>query len=93
MNSSLISQMVEQYPDNYFIMNPSDYYYMDCGYGNVYGGDSWCGRLSTWKKIYSFSPKEFLKDTSKILGGEGAIWSDNDICIILMVKCGQESPP
>lgn len=56
-------------------MAPGDYYYMDCGFGNKYGGKAWCDPFKTWWQIYSFEPSDYLNDGS-ILGSEIAIWSE-----------------
>ncbi len=56
-------------------MAPGDYYYMDCGFGNKYGGNAWCDPFKTWWRIYSFEPSAYFNDTS-ILGSEIAVWSE-----------------
>lgn len=56
-------------------MAPGDYYYMDCGFGNKYGGNAWCDPFKTWWKIYSFEPSDYINDSS-VLGSEIAVWSE-----------------
>lgn len=56
-------------------MAPSDYYYLDCGRGNMFGGNSWCEPYKTWWTIYQFDPEDYIKDDS-VLGGQVAAWSE-----------------
>lgn len=48
---------------------------MDCGYGNKYGGNSWCDPYKTWWTIYSFEPSTYVSDDS-VLGGEVTAFSE-----------------
>ena len=77
-----IQKLKQTYPDNFFVMAPVDYYYLDCSYGNKYGGNSWCDPMKTWFRIYSFEPSDYLNDGS-ILGSEVPVWSEimSDQCI------------
>lgn len=70
-----IKTMKATYPKNYFVLAPFDYYYLDCGYGNKYGDNSWCDPFKTWWTIYKFEPTDWLKDRS-VLGGEVPAWSE-----------------
>jgi hexosaminidase len=56
-------------------MAPGDYFYMDCGFGNKYGGNSWCDPFKTWWHIYSFEPSNYT-DSDLMLGSEIAAWSE-----------------
>jgi hexosaminidase len=59
-----------------FVLAPSDYYYVDCGVGNKYGGSpSWCDPYKSWWIIYDLEPTDYLNDGS-IIGGELAAWSE-----------------
>jgi hexosaminidase len=73
--SSSISTLKKTYPKNSFVFSPADYYYLDCGYGNKYGGPSWCDPFKTWWTIYQFEPSFYLSDSS-VLGGEVPAWSE-----------------
>lgn len=53
----------------------ADHYYLDCGRGNKYGGDSWCEPFKTWLYVYNFEPEDLTQDGS-ILGSEVAVWSE-----------------
>ena len=44
------------YPNQSYIMAPVDYFYLDCSFGNKYGGKSWCDPMKTWMRINSFEP-------------------------------------
>jgi hexosaminidase len=50
--SANIKTFKATYPDNYYVMAPGDIYYIDCGMGNKYGGNSWCDPFKTWWTIY-----------------------------------------
>jgi len=54
--SSGISTLKKTYPNNWIVFATGDYFYLDCGYGNKYGGNSWCDPFKTWWKIYEFDP-------------------------------------
>lgn len=56
-------------------MAPVDYYYLDCSFGNEYGGESWCDPMKTWWRIYQFEPSDYLNDTA-MLGSEVPVWSE-----------------
>lgn len=63
------------YPNMSYILSPVDYYYLDCSYGNEYGGNSWCDPMKTWWHIYSFEPSTFLDDP-RVLGTAVPVWSE-----------------
>eukprot|EP00831_Metopus_contortus_P016571 TRINITY_DN16977_c0_g1_i4.p2 TRINITY_DN16977_c0_g1~~TRINITY_DN16977_c0_g1_i4.p2 ORF type:complete len:151 (-),score=32.48 TRINITY_DN16977_c0_g1_i4:242-694(-) len=46
------------------------------GYGNRYGGNSWCGYMKTWIHMYMFEPTNFNVPENMILGGEVCGWSE-----------------
>lgn len=56
-------------------MAPVDYYYLDCSFGNEYGGNSWCDPYKTWWHIYSFEPSDYMDDPA-MLGSEVPSWSE-----------------
>ena len=56
-------------------MAPVDYYYLDCSFGNEYGGNSWCDPYKTWWHIYSFEPSDYMDDPA-MLGSEVPVWSE-----------------
>jgi hexosaminidase len=74
-SSTNIHTLKSTYPNNFFVLSPVDYYYLDCGYGNKYGGNSWCDPMKTFWQIYQFEPSDYLTDSS-VLGGEGTAWSE-----------------
>lgn len=65
----------ETYPNVQTILSPGDFYYLDCGLGNRYGGKSWCDPFKTWWTIYSFEPTYYLND-QYVMGGEVTAWSE-----------------
>lgn len=73
-----VSREMDQYPNNYFVMSPSDTYYLDCGYTNQYAGGSWCGSIHTWKDISNLNPWNVVGEDkrSRLLGGELPAWSE-----------------
>ena len=74
-----IPQLFDTYPNNSFVFATGDYYYMDCGFGNKYGGNSWCDPFKTWWKIYSFEPSDYNGTNGTrplVLGSEIAVWSE-----------------
>jgi hexosaminidase len=74
-HSENIATLKKTYPFNEFVFSPSDYYYLDCGYGNKYGGNSWCDPFKTWWTIYQFEPSTYLDDGT-VIGGEVPAWSE-----------------
>ena len=58
--SQNITNMTDIYPTNQYILAPGDIYYMDCGFGNKYGANSWCDPFKTWWDIYSFEPSDYV---------------------------------
>lgn len=67
--------MKKTYPNQKYVLAPYDYYYLDCGYGNKYGGNSWCDPFHTFWGIYSFEPSDYITGDA-VLGGEVAAWSE-----------------
>jgi len=74
--STEIPKLKDMYPNNSFILSPSDYLYLDCGVGNKYGGRSWCDPYKTWLKIYQFEPTNYSLPESNILGAEAPAWAE-----------------
>ncbi len=75
-DSSLsINAFFDAYPNQTYILSPYDYFYLDCGLGDKYGGGSWCDPMKTWARIHSFEPSKYLNGT-KILGAELPVWSE-----------------
>lgn len=59
------------------ILSTYTYLYLDCGYGSLIGGNSWCDPYKTWKHIYSFNVTGSGKiDRSRIVGSELALWTE-----------------
>jgi hexosaminidase len=50
--SSNIFTFKQSYPDNLIVFSLADYYYLDCGYGNKYGENTFCDPFKTWWTIY-----------------------------------------
>lgn len=74
--SKNIKQLISTYPNNQYIMSPYDYFYLDCGLGDNFGGVAWCGDFKTWVKMYLFEPTNFGLKESSVLGGEACAWSE-----------------
>ena len=49
-------------------------FYLDCGYGNILGKDSWCMPFSTWSNMY-YTFEDALPNCS-VMGGELCLWSE-----------------
>lgn len=70
------------------IFSNHDRTYLDCGYGNLYGGmgNNWCSPYKDWKTIYETDPLEILHRVHRmkitktireqVLGQEAAMWSE-----------------
>ena len=71
----LISEMLRLYPEQQYVLAPADYYYLDCGFGDPFGGDSWCDPMKTWWRIYSFEVSDYVQG-SAALGAEVPVWSE-----------------
>ena len=72
-----IKDMISIYPNNSYVMAPVDFYYLDCSFGNKYGGKSWCDPMKTFWRIYSFEPSAFFDDQDeRMLGAEVPVWSE-----------------
>ena len=72
-----IKNLSEMYPNNSYVMAPVDFYYLDCSFGNKYGGESWCDPMKTFWRIYSFEPTMYLPELDeRMLGGEVPVWSE-----------------
>ena len=75
--SNKIDQLKSTYPNNSYVMAPVDFYYLDCSFGNKYGGKSWCDPMKTFWRIYSYEPSMFFaEDDSRMLGAEVPVWSE-----------------
>lgn len=70
-----ITDMLRIYPEQRFVLAPVDYYYLDCSYGNPYGGRSWCDPMKTWWRIYSFEVSDYIQGPAA-LGAEVPVWSE-----------------
>ena len=70
-----IHNMTSIYPEQTFVLAPVDHYYLDCSYGNPYGGRSWCDPMKTWWTIYQFEVSDYI-NTTAALGAEVPIWSE-----------------
>lgn len=76
-SSKNMNNLTTLYPKLSYILSPVDYYYLDCSFGNPYGGNSWCDPMKTWWRIYSFEPSDFLpQEDPRVLGTEVPIWSE-----------------
>lgn len=73
--SNSMKNLTEIYPNNSYVFAPGDYYYLDCGLSNPYGGKDWCDPYKTWVRIYTFEPSTYLND-SRVLGGEVCAWGE-----------------
>eukprot|EP01129_Flabellula_baltica_P007709 TRINITY_DN3012_c0_g1_i1.p1 TRINITY_DN3012_c0_g1~~TRINITY_DN3012_c0_g1_i1.p1 ORF type:complete len:522 (+),score=64.93 TRINITY_DN3012_c0_g1_i1:38-1603(+) len=62
------------------IMSPWKEWYLDCGVGNYLNPitNSWCDPFKTWAHMYSYDPTNNVppKYISNVLGGEGAMWTE-----------------
>lgn len=67
--SANIGVMLDTYPMQQYVMAPGDYFYMDCGFGNKYGGNSWCDPFKSWWTIYSFEPSDYTT-SERMLGSQ-----------------------
>jgi hexosaminidase len=74
-NQTDIETFFQKYPNQSYVMTPVDYFYLDCSFGNKYGGKSWCDPMKTWVRIHSFEPNQYLND-SRMLGAEVPVWSE-----------------
>lgn len=72
--SSSKYSLIQNYT-NRVILSPYDFLYIDVGYGNVFGDQSWAP-LSTWKKIHGFNPYPPEIEKSRILGAEVTLWAE-----------------
>lgn len=70
-----IKQEMEAEPNNYFVLSPSDAYYLDCGYGNQFGDRSWCSPMKSWKQFWYLNPNQYNRG-NRLLGGEVCAWSE-----------------
>jgi hexosaminidase len=70
-----ITNFTATYPNNSYVMCPVDFYYLDCSFGNKYGGGSWCDPMKTWWRIYDFEPTDF-SNSSNVIGSEVPVWSE-----------------
>eukprot|EP00347_Sterkiella_histriomuscorum_P002839 403366601 len=65
----------EAYPKNKYVFYTKTSYYLDCGRGNKFGGDSWCGSYRHWMTVYEQEPTEIIQD-DLLMGGAVAAWSE-----------------
>ena len=70
--------ILKRYNENFVIYSSASTYYLDCGYMNQYGGNSWCGGIHNWKIIWDVDPRELHEPDQKerFLGGELPLWSE-----------------
>lgn len=61
--------------NNSVILSPNDFLYIDVGYGNSFGSESWAS-FTTWKHIYNFNPSPSEIENSRILGAEVTLWAE-----------------
>lgn len=66
--------LIQNYTNKVIFAN-YDYFYLDLGYGNVFGAESWAP-FNTWLNIYSFDPYPVEIDPSRILGAECPLWAE-----------------
>ncbi|KAG7444220.1 N-acetylhexosaminidase [Guyanagaster necrorhizus] len=65
-----------------FVHAASDYFYLDCGAGEMLGNTvdetSWCDPFKTWQKAYSFDPTANLTEEQGllVLGGQHLLWTE-----------------
>jgi len=72
-----ITDMLRIYPEQRFVLAPVDFYYLDCSFGNPYGGRSWCDPMKTWWRIYSFEVSDYIpQNDPSALGVEVPVWSE-----------------
>jgi hexosaminidase len=57
------------------ILTPGDYLYLDCGLGNKYGDDAWCGNYKTWKTVYNFPIFQNYKNFT-VLGSQVVLFGE-----------------
>ncbi len=75
-DSNGIAKLGKLYPNNKFILSPSNILYLDCAMGNKYGGTMWCGEYKTWLNMYMFEPTNFTISEDRILGAEACMWGE-----------------
>jgi hexosaminidase len=76
-SSKNMKNLTDIYPNLSYILAPADYYYLDCGFGQEYGDQSWCDPMKTWYHIYTFEPSDFLPESDpRVLGTEVPVWSE-----------------
>ncbi|XP_064096224.1 chitooligosaccharidolytic beta-N-acetylglucosaminidase-like [Macrobrachium nipponense] len=81
-NDSVIGELLDK--KYRVIFSNYDHWYLDCGVGAWIGeGNNWCSPYKGWQTVYDNSPIEIARalastplDTSLILGGEAALWSE-----------------
>jgi hexosaminidase len=69
-------EFFKKYPNQTYVLTPVDYFYLDCSFGNKYGGESWCDPMKTWARIYSFEPSDYNNGGKNILGTAVPVWSE-----------------
>lgn len=85
-DTSVLPQHLGVYPNNRFVLSPSNALYLDCGLGSPDGSDSWCGDYQTWLMIYQFEPTQVVPSeyNSNVIGLEVCQWDEmNDDATIL----------
>jgi N-acetyl-beta-hexosaminidase len=73
--SNNFTDFFAKYPTQSYVLAPVDYFYLDCSFGNKYGGKTWCDPMKTWARIHSFEPSKYLNG-SQMLGTEVPVWSE-----------------
>jgi hexosaminidase len=74
-----IDELKAKYPKNKHILSPIDYFYLDCGYSNRYGGNrnNECLPIKTFVHMAMFEPTDYYsKDEDQLIGGETCMWSE-----------------
>ena len=72
-----------EFKDQYLVVSSVDTLYMDCGLGNLFGGESWCGSYKDFLTILNtnFQVKPELQYI--VLGGEACMWLISPTIILL----------
>jgi len=81
-----LSNAMNHYSKNRYILSNYDHFYLDCGAGNYFGNKSWCDPFHSWLDIYGFEPTKILntEQISRVLGLEAVLFSEmNDASVIL----------
>lgn len=77
-DGSELPQVLDNYPNNRFVLSNYDALYFDCGYGNYFGDNSWCDPYHTWLQIYQWEPTTLINSEyyDNIIGAEACQWQE-----------------